>query len=121
MSEPYAYAVFESTLKGVDDSIDHEELYFPGQLDEDFFKRHEDAGRVKPLYTNEWQPIETAPKDKLIDIWVDTGDSQPHRLTGCYYDQICDEWRKTTENLYLITIKAKYVKFWMPLPKPPEK
>ncbi|MGL5737153.1 MAG: hypothetical protein ACRCYS_20015, partial [Beijerinckiaceae bacterium] len=37
----------------------------------------------------QWQPIETAPKDGVIDIWLSDG----VRWCDCYYDRICDEWR----------------------------
>lgn len=63
----------------------------------------------------EWQPIETAPKDKLIDIWYGK------RLCDCYYDERCNEWRTSQPSGQLIMIPAKKVTHWMRLPEPPQK
>ena len=64
----------------------------------------------------DWQPIETAPKDELIDIWLAEG----KRWCDCYYDHICDEWRTSRPSGRLVWIKARHVTHWMPPPEPPE-
>ena len=61
-----------------------------------------------------WEQIETAPKKGLIDLWL--GD---RRWTGCYWDNICQEWRKTTETLHLLYVPKGAATHWMPLPEPP--
>jgi hypothetical protein len=70
---------------------------------------------VKPAPLSGWQPIETAPKDGLIDIWLSEG----KRWCDCYYDSITDEWRTSRPSGRLVWIKAQYVTHWMPLPAPP--
>jgi hypothetical protein len=62
-----------------------------------------------------WQPIETAPKDVLIDIWLSEG----RRWCDCYYDQICDEWRTSRPGGRLVWIKARHVSHWMFPPECP--
>lgn len=64
---------------------------------------------------SEWQPIDTAPKDDLIDIWLSDGG----RWCDCYYDRICDEWRTSRPSGRLVWVKAQYVTHWMPRPNPP--
>ena len=59
-----------------------------------------------------WQTIETAPKDRLIDIW--TGE---RRITGCYWDHICVEWRSTGNTGHLIMFKV--ATHWMEIPSEP--
>jgi hypothetical protein len=66
------------------------------------------------MLTDKWQPIETAPRDRLIDIWFNG-----KRWTECYYDSICDEWRTSRPGGLLVSVKARYVTHWMPLPPPP--
>lgn len=56
-----------------------------------------------------WQPIETAPKDRLIDILF----SGTVRWCDCYYDQICDEWRTSRPGGYLVWCSAKAATHWM--------
>ncbi|MEP2955554.1 MAG: hypothetical protein ABJN39_09460 [Sulfitobacter sp.] len=63
----------------------------------------------------QWQPIETAPKDQLIDIWLADG----LRWCDCYYDRICDEWRTSRPSCKLVTIKARFVTHWMFPPAAP--
>ena len=77
------------------------------------------ALRDKPapaVTVREWQPIETAPKDALIDIWLAEG----KRWCACYHDIITDEWRTSRPSGHLISIKARFVTHWMPLPEPPQ-
>ena len=62
-----------------------------------------------------WQPIENAPKDALIDIWLNEG----KRWCDCYYDTICDEWRTSRPTGRLISIKSAHVSHWMPTPYAP--
>ena len=63
----------------------------------------------------QWQPIETAPKDQLIDIWLADG----LRWCDCYYDHICEEWRTSRPSGRLVTIKARFVTHWMHPPTAP--
>lgn len=69
------------------------------------------ASDVDALMT--WQPIETAPKDRLIDIW--TGD---RRRAACYWDDICHEWRSTANSGHMTF--CKYPTHWMEIPEPPK-
>jgi hypothetical protein len=62
-----------------------------------------------------WQPIETAPKDELIDIWLKDG----VRWADCYYDRICGEWRTSRPSGKLLRIREQHVSHWMPSPTPP--
>lgn len=62
-----------------------------------------------------WQPIETAPKGELIDIWLKEG----KRWCDCYYDHICDEWRTSRPSGKLVWVKAAQVSHWMPRPSAP--
>lgn len=62
-----------------------------------------------------WQPIATAPKDGLIDIWLADG----KRWCDCYYDHICDEWRTSRPSGRLVWVKAQDVTHWMPRPAAP--
>ena len=74
------------------------------------------SGMAEPVA---WQPIETAPKDRLIDVWTVGYGAEPHRMSDCYYDRICDEWRTSRPSGHLMCIKAKYVTHWMTRPTPP--
>ena len=66
-----------------------------------------------------WQPIETAPKGQLIDIWFVNRNSYGERWTACYYDNICGEWRTSRPSGHLVSINERYVTHWMPLPAAP--
>tara|TARA_R110000737_G_C14504339_1_gene472501 strand:+ start:438 stop:779 length:342 start_codon:yes stop_codon:yes gene_type:complete len=68
----------------------------------------EESGKLE-----EWQPIETAPKDKKVDLWNKNG-----RFTDCYYDDICDDWRRTGRSCILTRINKPT--HWMPLPTKPK-
>jgi len=75
----------------------------------------EDVVTGRGFDVDPWQPIETAPKDGLIDIWLADG----KRWCDCYYDRICDEWRTSRPSGRLVSVKSQHVTHWMPLPKPP--
>ena len=75
----------------------------------------EDVVTGRGFDVDPWQPIETAPKDGLIDIWLAEG----KRWCDCYYDRICDEWRTSRPSGRLVSVKSQHVTHWMPLPKPP--
>ena len=77
---------------------------------------HADAGKVEG---DGWMPIESAPKDGKIDIWATDNDGKGRRVTDCYYDRICDEWRTSAPALRLHCVKARYVTHWRRLPTPP--
>jgi hypothetical protein len=64
-----------------------------------------------------WQPITTAPKDGLIDIWTVGFGADPHRVSDCYYDSICSEWRTSRPMGYLHCIPGRFVTHWM---RPPQ-
>jgi hypothetical protein len=66
-------------------------------------------------HLSEWQPIETAPKDRLIDILIN-GET---RRCDCHYDQICDQWRTTGPLNHLVWITARAVTHWRLAPPPP--
>lgn len=59
-----------------------------------------------------WQPIETAPKDGLVDIC-----SEDRRYAECHYDRICSEWRHITACGVLIRLKK--ATHWMRPPPAP--
>ena len=65
----------------------------------------------------EWQPIETAPKDRLIDIWLSDG----VRWCGCHYDCITDQWRINTPCAPVRWVPARAVTHWRDAPAPPAK
>jgi len=73
----------------------------------------------RPHEPSGWQPIETAPKDGLIDVWFVRSDGSGDRHASCYYDRICDEWRTSRPGGVLVAIKARSVTHWMSLPSAP--
>ena len=65
----------------------------------------------------EWQPIQTAPKNKAIDIFIK---SQENPIFGRRATNVCiveGKWYgdKLPEDRF-----GEYVSHWMPLPKAPE-
>lgn len=66
-----------------------------------------------------WQPIATAPKDRLIDIWIAHDPDGGVRWTHCYYDTICDQWRTSHPSGRLVMVRASAVTHWMPVPTGP--
>lgn len=60
-----------------------------------------------------WQPIETAPKDALVDVF-----NNGRRYASCHYDVICREFRHITACGVLIRLKN--ATHWMPLPAAPD-
>lgn len=74
-----------------------------------------------------WQPIETAPKDRLIAIWIAGTNAAGQKWSdipgelwvNCYYDRICGEWRTTRPSGHLRCVPERYVTHWQPLPAPP--
>jgi hypothetical protein len=74
---------------------------------------------------NEWQPIETAPKDGArIDIWVEwtskTG-VRGKRIPNCYWHRKANAWK--TDCYYKdgwCHWRGEKPTHWMPLPEPPE-
>lgn len=82
------------------------------RLEKEFEQIDSDA-RAIPAPTpmgGEWQPISSAPKEGLIDIWTD------RRHIDCYYDRICGEYRAITNG---ILFRLSDAKFWMPAALPP--
>lgn len=68
-----------------------------------------------------WQPIETAPKDELICVLIESQEWGPSEIwLYCYYDNICKEWRTSRPSGHLRCVPELYVTHWMPLPKLPE-
>jgi hypothetical protein len=59
-----------------------------------------------------WEPIESAPRSGLIDLWIDG-----RRYQDCYWDAICGEYRHITKEGTLIRLKA--ASHWMPAPAAP--
>lgn len=60
-----------------------------------------------------WQPIETAPKDKSIDLWV-----EGQRFIHCYFDAICKEYRTVDRSSVLIRLRD--ATHWRDMPQPPK-
>ncbi len=77
------------------------------------------ALRAAVQEANKWLPIETAPKDCLIDVWIPYKDGGGTRWADCYYDRICDEWRTSQPSGHLVSIKARNVTHWQPIPSAP--
>ena len=69
---------------------------------------------------SEWQPIESAPKDQLIDIWIQENGGDGVRWCDCYYDRICGQWRTSRPSGHLVTIAERFVTYWRMPPPPPE-
>jgi hypothetical protein len=65
-----------------------------------------------------WRDISTAPKDRLIDIWIKTSDGGV-RWSDAYHDHITDTWRTSRYSGHLVSVPAKSVTHWMELPKSP--
>ena len=64
----------------------------------------------------EWQPIETAPKDSEVLLWVDIAVGNPLVIQGCWFsDEEMGEsgWIDVNGEVHEVT-------HWMPLPDPPE-
>jgi hypothetical protein len=83
------------------------------------------------MNNNEWQPIETAPKDSTLillwGIWSGevSGNSKVKEMhLGCYYPS--EYPRKSEENFDWVVIGGDMYgcrlkpTHWMPLPKPPK-
>lgn len=68
-----------------------------------------------PATAEGWRTMDSAPKDRLIDIWLSDG----VRWCDCYYDRICDQWRTSRPSGHLLTIRASSVQFWRPPPAAP--
>lgn len=62
-----------------------------------------------------WQPIDTAPKDDLIDIWLSDG----LRWCDCYHDRITDTWRTSRPSGRLVSVQSQFVTHWMRRPESP--
>ena len=66
-----------------------------------------------------WQPIETAPKDRLIDIFIENSKSDGRRWCDCYYDRITDQWRTSSPGGKLVWVPARAVTHWREPASPP--
>lgn len=66
---------------------------------------------------SKWQPIETAPKRKVVDLWlVSTRSGRGFRVADCQWDKKEKDWAQDGQGFcfhYLVT-------HWMPLPEPPK-
>lgn len=69
----------------------------------------------QPTPEDDWQPIYTVPKDRLVDILIDG----KTRWSDCYYDRICEEFRRVTETSELVSIKIKHITHWRVIPALP--
>jgi hypothetical protein len=67
-----------------------------------------------------WRTIDSAPRDRLIDIWIDNGDGSGVRWCDCSYDTICDQWRVVKPGERVKWIPARFVTHWRPAPPAPE-
>jgi hypothetical protein len=61
----------------------------------------------------EWMPIETAPKDGLVDILM----PGPRRYAGCHWDAICSEFRHISACGVLIRLRG--ATHWCAIPPLP--
>ena len=74
------------------------------------------------MNNNEWQPIETAPKDGT-QLLLYCGNEWGGIIVGHYGDlllvnDVTDEWE--TETCWQSGLEKFGVTHWMPLPKPPK-
>ena len=79
------------------------------------------------METRGWQPIETAPRDRAIDLWAEDKGLMmpPRRFPDCYWDQ---EYREVRGILTRANGPWKCIHggvpdnptHWMPLPIPPD-
>lgn len=99
-----------TTAHAHDCAIQHQET--PVARSKSQQKRFDASLAAQTTAPLQWQPIETAPKDRVIDLW--TGDQ---RMAHCYWDEICSEWRTTGNSNVLITFKR--ATHWMEIPAPP--
>ena len=113
---PAASDTFPDMIRRVEalEPVAQPETPIPGQF-ETMCLAIEDVVTGRGFDVDPWHPIETAPKDGLIDIWLGEG----RRWCDCYYDRICDEWRTSRPSGRLVSIKSKHVTHWMPRPEPP--
>jgi len=71
----------------------------------------------------EWQPIETAPKDRPIDLWVqETPDYRAHRVPDAVWDSVDENWREAGDSSFHFGqyMFPKVATHWLPLPPPPQ-
>ena len=71
--------------------------------------------------TPQWQPIETIPRDKYVDLWMcmPNSISGGTRLTDCCL--LSDgRWVGKITEYPLLNNEACYLSHWMPLPTPPK-
>jgi hypothetical protein len=68
---------------------------------------------------NKWLPIVSAPKDRLIDIWIKNSDGDGTRWADCYYDSICGQWRTSRPGGRLVWVYESAVTHWREPPAPP--
>lgn len=74
---------------------------------------------AEPAQGEQWQPIETAPKDGTkIDVWMMP---QGYRLTDVFWSDIQDAWCRESEypNEPTPLSVVPYPAFWIPLPAAP--
>jgi hypothetical protein len=79
------------------------------------------AALTSPSAQAGWREIGSAPRDRLIDIWIGKDDGTGARWCDCYYDTICDQWRTSRPSGHLLTISARFVTHWREPPAPPAK
>lgn len=73
-----------------------------------------------------WQPIETAPKDRLVSVWIAGTNSAGERWCDdvgemwvyCYYDSICGQWRTTRPSGYPRCVPERFVTHWQQIAPP---
>lgn len=54
----------------------------PAHVNETQKSEHEAANVLTPAMKGDWQPIETAPKDEVIDLWSQEGGRYPDAVWG---------------------------------------
>lgn len=105
-------------IDGIGMTVDGRDLSFRDAF-KSFWKGARSAAPQPPtVSTQGWQDISTAPKDRLIDIWIKTPEGGV-RWSECYHDSICDEWRTSRPSGKLVFVKARSVTHWRMPPPPP--
>ena len=65
-----------------------------------------------------WQPIETMPEDKAVDVWVKSRDNPDYSRRACHVARIAGIWYG--EDMPVARY-GEYASHWMPLPAAPKK
>lgn len=66
----------------------------------------------------EWQPIETAPKDETVLVWVP---SEGRIFAAEWVSYPFPHWQPEYSEVFMLYEEEERATHWMPLPKPPQR